>query len=398
MYTVLENGLMLIVKLYRYLFSNKLNEIWVFIPASNGSLGDQALLQPFQDKYGSDFKIKLVLMKDMVPITLKEKCDDHFVIQFNSRKNQIDYMLSLKNCRQVFILGADIFDGRYDLSQSLSYIKYADIAAKLTIKCKFVGFSFSKKPKLEVIHAVKSSHKNIQYFLRDPASYERFINDTNRDSAQLVADNAFNLLPDLQANSAIACKNWLDDLPENSVVLGLNVNVLTFNGREEDIYKAMSETANSYLSENDLRYIVFIPHDFRELQSDWESHNNILKSLSEEQRGRCFSLGKDINAWDVKAITKSVDMVLTGRMHLAIAALGQSTPALCITYVNKFEGLLKHFNLEGFDMVLEPEVAYSDSMNTLVKINNILTGKDEVTHIIKKSLPGVKQLSALNLD
>lgn len=398
MYTVLENGLILIIKLYRYLFSNQLNEIWIFIPASNGSLGDQALLQPFQDKYGSDYKIKLVLMKGMVPIALKEKCDDHFVIQFNSRKNQIDYILSLRNCRQVFILGADIFDGRYDLNQSVSYIKYADLATKLTIKCKFVGFSFSKNPKLEVISAVKSSHKNLKYFLRDPASYERFINDTGRNTAQLVADNAFNLVAELQAASAKACKAWLDDLPKSSVVLGINVNVLTFNGREEEIYKAISDTVNRYLSENDLRYIVFIPHDFRELQSDWESHKNILKSLPEEQRTRCFSLGKDINAWDVKAITKSVDMVLTGRMHLAIAALGQSTPALCITYVNKFEGLLKHFNLDGFDMVLEPEVAYSDPMNTLVKINKILSDKDEITHIIKESLPSVKKLSSLNLE
>jgi polysaccharide pyruvyl transferase WcaK-like protein len=398
MYKIFEMSLMLIIKLYRRLFSNRQNEIWIFIPASDGSLGDQALLQPFQDKFADSFKIKLVRIKGMTPINLKEKCNDHFVIQFGSRKNRVDYLLSLRKCHQVFVLGADIFDGRYYLGQSVSYIKYTDLAARVNIKCKFVGFSFSKNPKTEVVDAVKSSHKDIKYLLRDPASHERFINDTGRSGAQLVADNAFNLMPELTADSAIACKKWLDHLPEKSTVLGLNVNVLTFRGREEEIFKSITETVCSFLNENELRYVVFIPHDFREQQSDWESHKRIVENLSEEQKLRCFSLEKDINAWDVKAITKYVNMVLTGRMHLAIAALGQSTPALCITYVNKFEGLLKHFNLDGFDMVLEPEIAYSDSSNTLVKINNILNDVDKITATIKEALPGVKALATCNLD
>ncbi|MEI6893701.1 MAG: polysaccharide pyruvyl transferase family protein [Colwellia sp.] len=398
MYKTFEKSLMFIVKQYRRLFSNSQNEIWIFIPASDGSLGDQALLQPFQDKYASAFKIKLVRIKGMVPINLKEKCEEHFVIEFGSRKNRIDYILSLRKCHRVFVLGADIFDGRYYLGQSVAYIKYTDIAARLNIKCKFVGFSFSKNPKAEVVDAVKSSHKDIIYLLRDPASHERFINDTGRNCAQLVADNAFNLLPELKADSAIACKKWLDDLPEKSIVLGLNVNVLTFRGREAEIFKAITETVCGYLNENQHRYVVYIPHDFREQQSDWESHKKIMENLSEEHKLRCFSLEKDINAWDVKAITKYVDMVLTGRMHLAIAALGQLTPALCITYVNKFEGLLKHFKLDDFDMVLEPEIAYSDSSNTLVKINNILSDLDKITATIKVALPEVKALATCNLD
>ena len=40
-----------------------------------------------------------------------------------------------------------------------------------------------------------------------------------------------------------------------------------------------------------------------------------------------------------------VDLVLTGRMHLAIAALGMGTPPLCVAYMDKFEGLFHLFDI-----------------------------------------------------
>ena len=398
MYIIFEKSLMLIIRLYRKLFSSKQTEIWIFIPASNGSLGDQALLQPFQDKYSNSFTIKQVWVKGMSAINLQNSCNEYFEIKYGSRKNRIDYLFGLRKCKKVFVLGADIFDGRYYLGQSVSYINYTDIAARVGIKSKFVGFSFSKKPTVEVIEAVKKSHPSIDYYLRDPASYERFVNDTGRHSAKLVADNAFNLQPALTADSAIACHRWIERLPDESIVLGININVLTYRGKEEEIYRSMIETVQLYLNESEQRFVVFIPHDFRDEQSDWESHRKVMEGLSVEHQQCCFPLDQDINAWDVKGITKYLDLVLTGRMHFAIAALGQSTPPICITYVNKFEGLLKHFKLESFEMVLEPEVAYSDPNNTLIKINNVINELDVITGNISKALPDVKALAKSNLE
>ncbi len=60
-----------------------------------------------------------------------------------------------------------------------------------------------------------------------------------------------------------------------------------------------------------------------------------------------------MQTWELKAIAGEVNLILTGRMHLAIAALGQGVPPLCVVYQGKFEGLMAHFELDG--LMLDPQ-------------------------------------------
>ena len=60
---------------------------------------------------------------------------------------------------------------------------------------------------------------------------------------------------------------------------------------------------------------------------------------------RVEMLRPPLNAWELKHLAGMVDLVLTGRMHLAIAALGMGTPPLCVAYMDKFEGLFHLFNI-----------------------------------------------------
>jgi len=52
------------------------------------------------------------------------------------------------------------------------------------------------------------------------------------------------------------------------------------------------------------------------------------------------------NAPEVKGLVGLVDLAVTGRMHLAIAALGMAVPVVALAYQGKFDGMMQRFALE----------------------------------------------------
>lgn len=102
-----------------------------------------------------------------------------------------------------------------------------------------------------------------------------------------------------------------------------------------------------------------------------------------------------LNAWELKHLAGMVDLVLTGRMHLAIAALGMGTPPLCVAYMNKFEGLFQLFDIDG--LVVEPALV-SECDEILAKMAEVVGGLEELEGKIKSKLPEIMDLSAKNFE
>src|SRR5690606_31433485 len=67
------------------------------------------------------------------------------------------------------------------------------------------------------------------------------------------------------------------------------------------------------------------------------------------------------DAWDAKRVVSSVDLLITGRMHLAIAAMSQGVPAFGLAYKDKFEGLMQHFSLTD-NLIPREETLLPDSL------------------------------------
>ena len=81
-------------------------------------------------------------------------------------------------------------------------------------------------------------------------------------------------------------------------------------------------------------------------------------------------------------------------MHVSIACLGQGTPVACITYQGKFEGLFRHFELEG--MTIEPSQAFQ--AGSLVKfLMPLIEKRDDISKHIQLKLPQIQQLAQANL-
>ena len=95
-------------------------------------------------------------------------------------------------------------------------------------------------------------------------------------------------------------------------------------------------------------FIVILPHDYREYEnkySDFEMANLIEQNLKKNNIDclNAYDLGSEAN---VKYITKYLDLLITSRMHVAIAALSRNVPVISFVYQNKFEGLYAMYDFK----------------------------------------------------
>ncbi len=377
--------------------------IIVATPASAGSLGDQALLQPIQDTLQRrGWSLRQLLLAGMQPIPLQYACGQPLVIHPNSRAGDLRFILAMLLAKRYLILGADVFDGRYDARQSCTYLKLARMAETMGKPVRFIGFSFSRNPAPAVTELLQVPYRKAEFFLRDPDSHERFLQHYRGPGKHdSVADNAFNLQPNLTAESARKFFKWRAQLPLDTLLLGVNINKLTVPEQYQELLDTLTLTLNSALETYPHLHVVMLPHDFRRGQSDLQSAIDLLNQVKPEFRDRIYVPGDDLNAWDIKAMCSGVDCVLTGRMHLAIAAMGSGKPVMAITYADKFEGLFRLFGLESghAELLLPPQAALADSgANLFRSLEYLLCNKDAIAALINQALPKVKQLSARNLD
>ena len=140
---------------------------------------------------------------------------------------------------------------------------------------------------------------------------------------------------------------------------------------------------------------IFLPHDGRIVNGD--SDNTLSKKVIDNlpTEVASFKIPFPCLASEIKAIVKHLDCVLTGRMHLAIACLGQATPIACITYQGKFEGLYQHFALEP--LFIEPKELFVPNQSTLVNlVNKLIEQRGDLHQQILDKLDEVKKLSEAN--
>lgn len=90
-----------------------------------------------------------------------------------------------------------------------------------------------------------------------------------------------------------------------------------------------------------------------------------------------------------------LDLVLSGKMHLAIACLGQATPVACISYQDKFEGLFQQFDLEN--MIIEPTEAFQPG-RLADFLWPLIEKRKEIRHHIQLKLPYIQQLAQANFE
>lgn len=288
-----------------------------------------------------------------------------------------------------FIVGGDVIDGKYGIGPRWLAGKYlAAAGVPLTIS----GFSFNAAPTEESLRFISSLPASTRFMLRDPLSAERFRQHASRD-CELVADAAFMLRPDAACDLAIL--GFVDRArSRGDCVIGLNINrhmLPSDDASRDTVVAAIRRALPSQHAGRGLS-VLFIPHDGRGTANDAAfAHALSCQQAFEPHRWRIAPI---MSAGQVKFLCGRLDLVVTGRMHLAIASLGAGTPVLAFTYQDKFEGLFQHFGLEG---VATDVLTGAEPAELAGFVRQGLDRRDKLRSRIRAALDRVLALSRRNL-
>lgn len=298
----------------------------------------------------------------------------------------------------MLVIGADVMDGYYNPVTAIQMLVVADISARKGMKTAILGFSFNKKPSpyLKEVFDGASSALNIN--VRDKISLGRF-ERFSTTSAKLVADIAFLLVPEVGSGRVAAIQVWADSRRAlGDAVIGFNVHPMLIKKASAAQVKELVDSAVRSLSEvmtTTAVSVLLLSHDYRGVDGDDSCLSVIFSELSDKFPGRFCYPTEHMRAAELKAITGSLDGVVTGRMHLAIASLGMGVPVAALTYQDKFQGLFDHFGLNA-EFLLSPN-GVVDPEILRPMIQNFVSSIDMLKTQVNGNMADVMRLSQANM-
>ncbi len=185
---------------------------------------------------------------------------------------------------------------------------------------------------------------------------------------------------------------------ENSIVVGLNISGLLFNGgyTQENMfglktnYRELINSVVDYLMKDKRLLVLLVPHVLspsRVVEDDPNACRQLYEKLSEKYPDRIFLTQGKYNHNNIKYIIGLCDFFIGSRMHACIAALSQSIPAVGIAYSKKFHGVFESIGLG--DCVAD---AYQCGNNAelLSIVENAFERRDQTRKHLDKVIPEIK--------
>jgi len=271
-------------------------------PDSPGSLGDQAILLVVRDGDST-----LGVQDVTHPFWNKLRYNRRYSI------NHLEY----SHYDEIHIYPTDTIDGAFGPHCIANLKKITDIFLGKPIYLH--SFSWGPNPITESINYIKQL--NASFSVRDQYSFDRFTKMFPSKKLILEEDPAF-LLPTQQPRNPV-------NIPNKSI------GVCPTGNSKINYF----EIVNLILSKG-YNPVVF-PHDLRESTKDVD----LATQLSSQYN--CLLL-ESKDSREIKFYINQMSMLISGRMHAAIAALSLNVPVYAFDYNNKMHGVFKTRNKEHF--------------------------------------------------
>ncbi len=190
---------------------------------------------------------------------------------------------------------------------------------------------------------------------------------------------------------------------ESSIIVGLNVSGLLFNGGYDRNnmfglkadYPALVYGIIEYFMKNENVVVLLVPHVFSPegtVESDQDVCGKVYDHLRQTYEGRLFVVSGKYDQGQIKYVIGMCDFFIGARMHACIAAFSQYIPAVGIAYSKKFKGVFESIGLE--DCVVD--IKEMGEKETVERIADIFEHRNEIRNHLKDTIPRVKQ-QILNL-
>lgn len=378
----------------------------VLIPSDSNSLigarGDQAMMQAAEQQLRNACPELAVLV-----VTTSDEADAaaHRLGFRPLRFHHWNWPLSsLVEAAKAFsadaaiLVGADVMDGHYSVTHSAQLLCAADALARNGVPATVLGFSFNDRPEAVLKPLFDGLSPRVRLNVRDEASLER-LSAFTRTPAMLVADMAFLLRPEITSARIATIRGWIEARRAvGDRVLAFNIHPMLVGLGDSAARERLIRVSVDALARAAARHRIswlLLPHDYRSSVGDALCLAPIAKGLLDHAVEHVH-LDEPLSAGELKAVAGLTDGVIAGRMHLAIATLGQGVPVACLTYQGKFEGLMRHFELPD-SLMLAPSEALKDD-RLLALIEHFIDDLAACRASVHRWLPSVREASARNIS
>lgn len=390
-----------LVGLFRKFSKN--NSIMLIEPSvvGMGSIGDQALILGSLQRLITQYPDKQIILgllscHNMSPI--QEYIPAQIKIGLINKK-YLRYIFTACGCSKVFMIGADVLDGKYSIGSSIFRLRLMRLSEILGIESTILGFSYNGNNDKKIISAFNSLKKT-KLNTREKESNIRLF-DLGIKRVNQTADVAFLMNHSLfkLSDTILDDKDWVKtELGKSRKVVALNlINWNITDDVENSFLRKIADVLFELQKKNSLS-VILVTHDNRKMKSPRLSDieflsifESIVNSIGVTNVRLANSIKTQV---DVKYILENCDFAISGRMHMAIASFTLNKPVISFAYQGKFEGL---YNFFKFPRKLYFDLSVSKT-NLIEIIQYVIDNETILKDLIAKKLPELKELAASNFN
>jgi polysaccharide pyruvyl transferase WcaK-like protein len=366
-------------------------------PAGEGSLGDAAMLNATCAtlKALGLAEVDLLLKPGWGAIEgFDRRADGNAHFYGGGRRTFLPILRSLGRYSHAYFIGADVADGVYNPLSVRRRLSVLAEAAAMGGKATVLGCSFSETPDAGCVAALSALPSSVEIKARDPVSKARMEAVLDRP-IDLVADLAFLLPPRPEAPKAVDAATWIKARRSaGDRVVAVNANYL-IDARHAGFSAALGPLLKRLLAQD--ISLLLVPHDTRTDRSDQVILREAAAHVAADAADRVRFLEPEEPAM-IKAALGAVDLVVTGRMHVAILATGAGRPALSFGYQGKFEGLYQMLGLADAGLLVSPSMLTDDPASVVGAVCRHLAAAEALSGHISAALPAVRELALANFS
>ncbi|MDR6809228.1 polysaccharide pyruvyl transferase WcaK-like protein [Dyadobacter sp. BE34] len=370
------------------------NNAILLIPAGDldGGFGEDIMITSFIKNFSNDRPVTVLTYN---VIHRPDYLDKFGNVSYAGGFRDLNYLKLfglMREHSEVLVIGADIMDGTYGLFASLLRLRMLRLANILGLTAKVSGFSVSKNILPRVKEEFMLASQTTKIKARDIDSFQRLASFLPESRLVLTNDIAF-ICPTIpvtyEGKEFEAYQSWCDsEKQKNKKIIGICPNSIQAKKIGLDRYVAdLTLLIDNFLSVQDFS-LIFLYHDTRPLCGN-DTDKTISERLFKHFKSKnvsCYLPDEIKNGVSLKGYLNSIDFTVTGRMHLGISGIVARKPMYGICYANKFEGMLKLFDIDPSICLVD----YTDMKNSSSTIKSFLDEQDKLIAQIDKKLPEVQ--------
>ena len=357
----------------------KFDEITVIPSDAVGSKGDEAMLRGMLNLFNGKKIRMLTPRRELWKGWLIDRNEDYTeqYVELEELKNTI------KKPTHLVIIGADIMDGLYGSRDTMTRLEAAERVIDLGGRVDIFSCSFRMEVSEDIIRKIINIGERLHFHFRDDQSLNNFKKQTSLE-ADYFPDLAFLCEKTLSGKSEEVNQQIRVKKAGKKIIFGINFCEHACRGfYNEPSLKQRKEYIASVIDQIDSVlgnqvFYVLIPHDTKywdghysdEEYAKWAMEYIIQKHSSDS----VLCVNNYMTETELLSILPELDMIVSGRMHLDIAAIRSGV--IPIAYMGNCQ-TTSYRNIEKFKGMFMERIGHSDLVSG---------SEEEFTFSLKKAI------------